>query len=464
MITLDDLITIMDKFDKASPYIIGFSVAIVVVALFIDYKIKAEKKKVLGLKKALPENANGIIYGKKGKKVVFSPTNDEGHIGVFSAPGTGKTSAVGIQTLRSWDGTSFVIDISGDISSNCPDMPNKHVFEPDNPNTLKYSVFAPIDRLNDVMDKNEALAQLAILLMPETPDMNDNARFFVKNGRKILTAAFIAFYHQNMDFIPICEKVLGSSFQELFREIDASKNKDAIMYINSFQGTSEQNTAGCKQSADDAVNLFATNGKIKRSLGRAYGAIEPMQIEKCNIFILVEDEKLELYAPLLNIITSQFMQYISKRKVTEKSKKILLFLDEYASLKLDAETILAALRKYRKKGARLCLMTQNLSDLDILYGVEVRNAIMSNLAFKVLLGGLNDVVSQEYFAKLIGHKEVMRKSYSTSADNHTRTESEAKEYKIEPADLDRQGKDTAILIFSGIPDGYMLLKKNYYFK
>ncbi len=32
--------------------------------------------------------------------------------------GTGKTSALLIPTLRSWQGTALVVDISGDISAN----------------------------------------------------------------------------------------------------------------------------------------------------------------------------------------------------------------------------------------------------------------------------------------------------------------------------------------------------------
>ena len=35
------------------------------------------------------------------------------------------------------------------------------------------------------------------------------------------------------------------------------------MFISSFVGASEQNTAGCKQAADDALKLFAANEKIK---------------------------------------------------------------------------------------------------------------------------------------------------------------------------------------------------------
>ncbi len=110
------------------------------------------------------------------------------------------------------------------------------------------------------------------------------------------------------------------------------------------------------------------------------------------------------------------------------------------------------------------LLTQNLADIDILYGHDMTRSILSNLRFKVLLGGLAEPDSQKYFADLIGTKEVKKKSVS-HGDHTTHTESESREYIIEPADLDRQGKDTVILIYSeGFGAGYLLLKKNFYFK
>lgn len=102
-------------------------------------------------------------------------------------------------------------------------------------------------------------------------------------------------------------------------------------------------------------------------------------------------------------------------------------------------------------------MTQNLADLDILYGRETTRALLANLRFKVLLGGLVETDSQKYFAELIGYKDTIKRSVSKNSTAITQTESEAKEYIIEPAELDHQGRDTAILIH---PDGYMLLEKN----
>lgn len=456
------MLDLIDKINSFAPMLMAAAIAFGVLALVYD-----QHRKHAAIRFAAPTRAHGIIFGKRGARLAYSSESDEGHVGVFSASGTGKTSAVGIPTLRSWQGTSFVVDISGDICKNCPEMPNKLVFEPDNSTSLPYNIFSVIDALNCVEDQQEALEQLAFLIMPEPPQITENAKFFLTNGRKILTAALIAFYAQGLDFIEICEKIVSSSWIDLFRSIDQTGNHAARMYINGFEGASEQNTSGCKQSCDDAIKLFATNGHIKRSIRRpvsAETAVEPRKIEENNIFVVVTEDKLSLYAPLLNIISSQIMQYIGTRQVSVNSPTILLFLDEFGSLKIDAELVLDAVRRFRKRKCRLMLLTQNTVDMELLYGKAATRAILSNLRYKELLGGLGEPESQKYFSELIGYTIAQRKSTTSSSNSTSHTKSESREWLIEPADLDRQGKNTALLLAPDFEHGYIKLRKNFYFK
>jgi len=55
-----------------------------------------------------PAQAKGILFGKKFGLLAYSPEQDEGHILVMGPSGTGKTSALLIPTLRSWQGTALV--------------------------------------------------------------------------------------------------------------------------------------------------------------------------------------------------------------------------------------------------------------------------------------------------------------------------------------------------------------------
>lgn len=440
-----------------TPILFAISLCCVAFVYIAEFKGKLEKRKNQ-LKKASKKKAQGIIFGKQGFSLVYSPTQQEGHVAVFGGSGLGKTSALLIPTLRSWNGTSFTIDISGDICKNV-DMQRKMIYEPANPNSIPYNIFGTIDQMDDEDDQNEALEEIAFLLMPDDERMSDTSKFFQVEGRKILTAALIAFYHIGMDFIPICEKIVRSSWKDLFQAIDETGYNKATQYINSFEGASEQNTAGCKQSCDIVLKLFATNEKVKKTIRRPRAGEKdfiPARIENHNAFVVVEDSKLKIYAPLLHIITAQSLEYFSQRS-NEKKHTILFCLDEFASLgKME---ITDALRKLRKKRIRIMMLTQSMADIDLIYGRDERMAMMNNYRFKVVLGA-SDTDTQEYFAKLIGYQDTKKYSKSSNANYTTRTESEVKAWAIEPAELDRLHKDLVLLH----PDGYMRLKKNYYYK
>lgn len=455
------MVDIIYYFDLIAKLCIRFLLPLLlvyVIIIFLNKKVINVKKKNKILEESSKAKANGVIFGKSKSKIIYSPSSDEGHIAVFGGSGIGKTSAILIPTLRSWDGTSFTIDISGDICKNVH-MTNKIIYEPESSNTLPYDIFHAIDQEENEFKQNEMLEQLAFLLMPDSEKFSDASAFYNTEGRKILTASLIAFYHQGNDFIDICKTVFSSSWKDLFNKIDSTSCLEAIQYINSFEGASEQNNAGCKQACDASIKLFATNYTIENTIRRPkenerYFA--PNILENSNVFVVIQDSKLKLLSPLLQIITAQSLEYFSERS-NESTKTILFCLDEFASLgKME---ITDALRKLRKKHVRIMVLTQSMADIDLIYGKSERMAMMNNFSFKVILEA-SDTETQDYFAKLIGYQQTKKRSVSTNSHTTTKTLSEDKEWIIEPSDLARLG-DNLILLYR---DGYKKLQKNFYFK
>lgn len=328
-----------------------------------------------------PAQAKGVLFGKKFGLLAYSPEQDEGHILVLGPSGTGKTSALLIPTLRSWQGTALVVDISGDISANV-NTPNKIVFDPTSENCIPYDVFASINEVTDDTERQERLEQLAYLLLPDKANDSEASIFFTKNGRKMITAALICYYGMDWGFVEICEFFLGHDWRSLLNDIAKQQNPIANMFISSFAGASEQNTAGCKQAADDALKLFATNDKIKNALRKVPSyekAISPATLETSSVYIYIPDEKLKIYGDLLRIITAQSMEYFSSRPM-ENKQTILFCLDEFASFgKLQ---IVESLRKLRKRRIRILVLTQSLADLDMIYGKDERKAMLGNFKFE----------------------------------------------------------------------------------
>ena len=436
-----------------SCYLYGVAAILLVILLLLVY-LRGQvnhlpnpfSKKNLAYRQ--PAQARGILFGKKLSLLAYSPEQDEGHILVMGPSGTGKTSALLIPTLRSWQGTALVVDISGDISANV-NTPNKIIFDPTSENCIPYDVFASINAVTDDTERQERLEQLAYLLLPDKANDSEAGIFFCKNGRKMITAALICYYGMGWGFVEICEFFLGHDWRSLLNDIAKQQNPIANMFISSFAGASEQNTAGCKQAADDALKLFATNEKIKNALRKSASyeqSISPATLETSSIYIYIPDEKLKIYGDLLRIITAQSMEYFSSRP--PENKQVILFcLDEFASFgKLQ---IVESLRKLRKRRIRILVLTQSLADLDMIYGKDERKAMLGNFKFTVILG-CKDTETQEYFSKMIGEKRSL-----LATDPYQKPQP-----IIKPADLAHLEQDLFVIC----DDGAIRLKKNFYFK
>lgn len=252
------------------------------------------------------------------------------------------------------------------------------------------------------------------------------------------------------EFVKICEQLeSGDTLAVCKLDRFCRTAKEGLGYISSFVGASEQNTAGCKQAADDALKLFATNEKIKNALRKSASyepSISPATLETNSVYIYIPDEKLKIYGDLLRIITAQSMEYFSSRP-KEHTQMILFCLDEFASFgKLQ---ITEALRKLRKRHIRIMVLTQSLADLDMIYGKDERKAMLGNFKFTVLLG-CKDTETQEYFSKMIGEKR-----------SPLETDSSAKPQPIiKPADLAHLEQDLFVIC----DDGAIRLRKNFYFQ
>lgn len=469
-----------DFFDylKVNPKYAILLILIVVLSVYQQYvneALKNPQKKEKPLRPKLPikpqKKATGIIFGRIGRKVMYSPIEDEGHVICIAGSGGGKTSGVCIPSIRSAcqdpkKCTCFCIDISGDISSNCT-VPNKLLFNIEDEHTIPYNIFAEIDNEPNVEIQNELLDTLSFLIMPDKPGAEDAAAYFLSNGRDMLIGSLIAFYHQGLDFVPICKKILSMDYVSLLNAIVDTKNNAAIDRIASFSGCNEKNTSESKKCLDQYIKLYATNFRMANAVRRPKEnelCITPQALKDHNVFLQIPDEKTDIYGPLLGICSAQAFHYCAARKNGE-NPTILFVLDEFASLQIDAGTILAAIRKYRKKRVRVMLLTQSVTDLDYMYGSghagsDVRKIILANIKYSLVLGS-TDPNTQCYFSDLCGKQEIRTKSTNFSINSSSISYGAKESYRVPPEAFGQLNGQLYLICSDG---RYQKLKTNYYFK
>lgn len=459
-------------------YIGLFFLSIIMVMYYIKRKTVGDKPLIKGHEKinnslsgsnlSRSVSPTGFIFGLQGKKKVFLPNSEEGHISIFGGSGLGKTSALLIPSLRVWEAPFFVIDISGDISKNVPKTRNRVILNPENPyESVIYNVFHNID-IADSSEKKEKLEQLVNLIVDIPAKANDTQLYFLTTARKIFLASMIAFYNIGLDFTEICRTVFFSELKELSELIEATENDLAIGYITPIKNENEKNTAGAKSALNDKIRLFADNEKIiqilKRPITDFDGFTEPCfyppMIEKTQVFLKVSDQKQEYYAAFMHIVTAQLLEYISGREYDRrKDKRILIALDEFASI--GHFEILTPFRKFRKNGANLCILTQSLADVDLVYSDKERQVILDNSQYIVVLSAVENQ-TKEYFSNMVGKEEKKATSISKGKNGSSTSISSQRDFAIKPEEWKKYAKKDRLVVIH--PSGYVVLNKNYYFK
>lgn len=420
-------------------------------------------RSIKGSKLCLSDKPIGFIFGYLRRKKVYLPNTSEGHITVFGGSGKGKTTALLIPSLKAWDSPFFSIDISGDISKNVHIERNKKiVLEPENPNeSAIYNVFYFIDKAHTEDEKRQKLEQLVNIIIEIPEKANDAQLYFAETARKIFLSGLLAFYDIGLDFTEICKTIFFNTVPDLADLIFETKNELAIGYISSLTSENEKNIAGAKSTLNGKIKLFADNLSMEKILRREYKgeySFNPSDLESKCVFLKVSDKKQEYYNPFIHIVVAQILEYISAREYNPKTdKRILLAIDEFASI--GYLNVLSPFRKFRKNGANLCILTQSLADIDLVYSEKERQVILDNTQYIAILGAV-DNKTREYFSNLIGKEAVIKKSKSSGRGGESTSTSKQREFAIDPEEWKDLG-DKIIVIH---PSGFVKLKKNFYFK
>lgn len=365
-------------------------------------------------------DAEGVILGKSGGKLIKRPSSGVGNLAVFSLPGGGKTTSQIIPSAMRFEGSVLAVDIKGDILN----FAQKHgdrliqVFDPEDPErSAHYNPFDGMDKLT-VLERKTAIEQIAFVLLPDTGEKD--GKYFLDGGRDYFCG--VALYMLHNDFATTLPKVAraiveGNAF-DWANTVVAGPCNLAKSYLASYIGSNEKNVAGAYGTVAKAVRPFAY-GALSVLLEPGQNVISPASLEEGqDIYIEIPQDKIKLYAPVTTIIVQQFLMAFMQRKdisTGEELRPILFLLDEFPQLQFDYDTLMAALSTLRSKRVSLFLAFQSIAQANHRYGNAGFRAIMDTCAYISIMSA-QDPDSREYFSKLCGTHNYLK--VTTSYDSN----------------------------------------------
>jgi len=358
------------------------------------------------------EEISGMVFGKIKSKYVTKKEFEDGHSLVIGGPGSGKSSCIAIPTLMSWKNKAFVIDIKGELyekTSNARGKDMIKVFNPSDEESYGYNPFYVLDYTDDLCSTSHEIAESIITLSPDVKDP-----MWIKNARDFLTGAIIYFYELGENFAGTMIAIKSQSSRSLVKEIMESSNQNAITYMSTFADMADETLSGIFTEVSINITPFATNKNLIRALGNCNKCITPSDLENgYDVFICIEEYKLEQWKTLLTMMVNQFCKFFEQRQ-NNNNTPILFLLDEFPRLG-KIESVATGLATLRSKKIEIMLYVQSKNQLDMIYGDKQAGSICDNCNYKAILRA-SEPSTQKWCSDLVGTYDKKKVSNSSNAD------------------------------------------------
>lgn len=404
--------------------------------------------------------ADGVILCKYKDKagnyrLVKRDSGANGNLVAFGLPGSGKSTTQAATTAARFNAKLkkggcgiFAISIKGDLLNFVRRLrTNIKVFTPDKvKGSCHYDPLHGVTQMSWT-ERRVFADNMSVIIVPE--ESGENSAFFVKGARDYLSAIILYLLHLHdtgelpgeLKFPEIVDTILQSSVFDITLKIRDCGNPIPGEYTNGQIGANERNVASIWSHLCGRIRPF-NMGALRTLLDGEGDCITPEYLNKGDIYIDVPQDKYDVYAPVMAIIVTNFLQAFMQRDDVSSGKKIvpiMFLLDEAVQLNLDYNILSKAMSTLRSKKVSLFLLMQSVAQLEGRYGEAHAREIIDLCAY-ISVFNAQDPKSRRYFQELVGRRKMLKRSTSLSSsanknDTSGVSVSEVDEFIFEAADF-----------------------------
>jgi len=368
------------------------------------------------------DNNSGVFFGMRPSEIypyyIGKEENADGHFLGLGGTGSGKTKCLLFNILRSWHSPLIAFDLKGDM------VEQWHRINESKPVHLRKKLKVINPSLNDacsydpyeflLSDGEDNLYQnansLAMALLPL--DINTKDPIWRQSCQMLLTGCILYFLRKGFGFIKTMTAVQMTDARRLLTLISQSDNKMAKLAVSQFNNLEDKVLLNLSLDLN-ALAIFATDPMIMNSLSPS-SARDTVNWRDFNsndspydVIIQIDEAKLDAWSPYTQLLINQLLRSLSTRpdkyatsSTNGKTAPLLLLLDEFPGLGY-IPRIKLALSTLLSRRVTIGIFIQSMAQLDDIYGENVRQIIMDNCDYKLLLSA-RDYKTQANLSALTG--------------------------------------------------------------
>ncbi|HIL29695.1 MAG TPA: type IV secretory system conjugative DNA transfer family protein, partial [Micavibrio sp.] len=336
---------------------------------------------------------------------------------------SGKGVGLVIPNLLSWQGSLICLDVKHENYKKTAGFRKQHgqevfMWSPMDEHGRSHR-YNPLDMVSsDPFQKVSDLQVIAKILIQDPPKSDP---IWASEARALFVG--LALYVLDSDEMPstigAINRLLGTEADlgdvcryivKQHSEIAGSVKKSLLNFANK----AAKERSGVKSSLNQAINLW-DNPLIDAATNASDFTLSDLRRKKLSIYVGVLTGQIETLTPLLRIFFEQVITKLSMNEPrADEPHHVLLMLDEFHMLgKIDSMT--TAFTLLAGYNCRVMAVVQSLNWLDVTYGRDKRNGILSCCAHQIFFSG-NDLETASYISDACGQQtvEVISKSQRKS--------------------------------------------------
>lgn len=339
---------------------------------------------------------HGIVLGLK-QGLLLRNDGDQ-HVMVIGSPGQGKSRSFVIPTMMSFQGSQFVLDMSGELFEETSGyMKDKgydvYLLAPGSKLTDGYN---PLDLISkDPNQRITDLQKLTQMLLPERL-RSDSSDFWEESARILMTAmlGFVLECPDTRKSLSELYRILNSMSDERKAIVQLLENYENVlsdqtrMQLTKFAGRHEKLGEGIAAEIVAKLN-FLQNPLVEALTSITTIPVDTIRKRKMVIYVQADWNAIQIYERLISIFIQQMAdKLVQMGKLRDGEHEVLMMLDEFGNGgRIDTVLTLAPL--IRKNGVRFVFILQDGAQLERLYQKSGQKILMGASTIKLYMNFQN---------------------------------------------------------------------------
>lgn len=345
-------------------------------------------------KKRLPVPENLIHIGK----IPVPPWAETRHFLVVGRPGTGKTTLLNqvLEVLRKRKSKVIIHDFKGDYLSTFYDPNTDIIFNPIDTRTINWCLFSEVEMQPDI-------DSIAASMIPESFRED---RFWIDAARDVFASILYYLKTTKQESNRDIWKHVTLTEQEMIELMRAAVDQ-GVEYAKKAQGYLQGYEKGSKVASDvlSTMRQYTNCFQYMTHLESAFSIKKWLENDKASfVFITNYANVRDTLKPALSLFVDLTLKHLLSLPESH-DRRVFFILDEFASLQR-LSSVVRALEQGRSKGASVWIATQDIGQLQKLYGHETASTI-TNTCNTIVSFALNDPNSCEFMSKVFGETEIL---------------------------------------------------------